>query len=120
MGTDRIRELNDSFRQRIGAMSRQSRNIVSITPSIDALGADAVNAILLMVQVYDRFLPEDDPGGEHNLGAFDYGDHRVFWKIAYYDNNLKRGSDDPSDPDQTRRVLTVMLAGEYGRTPPYC
>jgi len=37
----------------------------------------------------------------------------MFWKIDYYDRSLEYGSNDPADPSQTVRVLTIMLASEY-------
>lgn len=36
---------------------------------------------------------------------------KVFWKIDYYDAELKYGKD-PLDP-KCNRVLTIMLASEY-------
>ena len=49
----------------------------------------------------------------HDFGAFVHNGERVFWKIDYYDPSLTKGSEDPADPQQTARVLTIMLASEY-------
>lgn len=35
------------------------------------------------------------------------------FKIDYYDLELEYGSEDPADPEQTVRVLTVMLPSDY-------
>ncbi len=57
--------------------------------------------------------PHNDPYGEHDFGAIDHNGQKIYWKIDYYDPDLKYGSKDPSGPVQTARVLTIMLANEY-------
>ena len=38
---------------------------------------------------------------------------RVFWKLDYYDRDLRFASDDAANSAVTRRVLTIMLSDEY-------
>jgi hypothetical protein len=67
---------------------------------------------------FDEFTPDNDPHHEHDFGGFEYEGRRIFWKIDYYDRaslgtGSDMGSEDPSDPAKTLRVLTIMLAEEY-------
>src|SRR5687767_7298071 len=87
----RIRELNDSFRQTfIGGA-------VVITPGIEALAAPIRSEVLRQVRTYSQFDAANDPHTEHDFGSFDIGDQRIFWKIDYYDRDVRLGSEDPSD-----------------------
>ena len=105
--TARIRALNDEMRQRlIGGMA-------VMTPGIAALGPEAVARIVKTIEVYDDFCHANDPHEEHDFGAFDADGHKVFFKIDYYDESLTVHSPDPSDPNVTKRVITIMLAEEY-------
>jgi hypothetical protein len=70
------------------------------------------------VQAFDSFNGDNDPHGEHDFGAFEHDGHKIFWKIDYYDRasfgtGHDMGSEDPSDPAKTLRILTIMLANEY-------
>jgi Protein of unknown function (DUF3768) len=105
--TARIRALNDELRQRlIGGMA-------VMTPGIAALGPEAVARIVKTIEVYDDFCHANDPHEEHDFGEFDADGHRIFFKIDYYDDGLTMHSPDPSDPNVTKRVITIMLAEEY-------
>ena len=86
---------------------------VVVTAGVFNMGPVRVSEIMTQVRGFDSFTPDNDPYGEHDFGAFEHGGERFFWKIDYYDKELNGGSPDPSDPDQTCRVLTVMLASEY-------
>ncbi|WP_084678891.1 DUF3768 domain-containing protein [Methylocystis sp. ATCC 49242] len=70
-------------------------------------------AIVRKVMRFDAFTPDNDPYGEHDFGAFEHKGQKFFWKIDYYAPNMAHGSDDPADPAQTIRVLTIMFADEY-------
>jgi hypothetical protein len=63
--------------------------------------------------IVDSFTEDNDPHGEHDFGAFEHEGARIFWKIDYYAPDMEHGSENPADPKQTVRVLTIMLASEY-------
>ena len=88
--------------------------LVVVSHGIAAKPADEVADILERVRTFDAFTSNNDPYGEHDFGSFEFAGERIFWKIDYYDQRGEQyGSPDPADPRVTKRVLTVMLAGEY-------
>jgi uncharacterized protein DUF3768 len=111
----KIAELNDRFRTADpnGDPAGRSLGRTVITSGVNALGLASGLAILEKVMTFDSFTEDNDPYGEHDFGSFEHAGHRVFWKIDYFSRDLKHGSEDPADPSQTVRVLTIMLAEEY-------
>ena len=105
--TTRIRELNDTLR-RTGLGGK-----IFITRGIKSLSDIAMLSAIHRVKTFNTFTPGNDPYGEHDFGSFTIDGHKVFWKIAYYAPDMRHGSEDPSDPEKTRRILTIMLASEY-------
>jgi hypothetical protein len=104
-----IRTLNDALRTN----PSPSRGEVYLTRGVADRGAAFVANALAKVQSFSAFTPENDPHGEHDLGAVDVHGEHVFWNIDYYDRASESASPDPADPEQTRRVLTILLAEEY-------
>lgn len=84
-----------------------------MTTGIAALGPEAVARIVKTIEVYDDFCHANDPHQEHDFGSFKADGHTIFFKIEYYDRDLKYHSPDPADPAVTARVITIMLAEEY-------
>jgi hypothetical protein len=105
--SEHIRELNDSFRTTLEG------GRCLFTSGVSDLGIPFANAAIAAVRAFEEFSPENDPYGEHDFGSFAVGAERLFWKIDYYDLSLEFGSNDPADPAQTKRVLTIMLAEEF-------
>jgi hypothetical protein len=121
---DTIRRLNDAARQHPGIAS-----IANVTIGFHALPDADRFAALAAIVGFSRFDGDNDPYGEHDFGAVyrlatgAWTDVRptddkaiaqtVFWKVDYYDPTLTFGSEAPWDTQQTRRVLTIMLASEY-------
>jgi hypothetical protein len=108
MSQEKIAELNDLARTAMGVASR-----VMMTPGIAAMSAEDQSAIREAVEKFDDFNAGNDPHQEHDFGGFDFGGVKVFWKLSYYDRDLKYHSSDPADVTVTQRVLTIMLADEY-------
>jgi Protein of unknown function (DUF3768) len=119
---DRIAQLNDLARKAMGVACNEF-----VTSGFQALDEAVQSQIRELIETFDSFTKDNDPYGERDFGAiYQCADGRwkterpkngeqaeVFWKLDYYDYNLKYGSNDPADPRKTRRVLTIMLAEEY-------
>ena len=102
-----IKTLNDNFRKTF------TGGKVMLTVGINAKSQDDITQILNQVRCFNNFTPDNDPYNEHDFGSFDYNGEKIFWKIDYYDKNYQYLSEDPSNPEVTNRVMTVMLAEEY-------
>jgi hypothetical protein len=105
--TARIRALNDELRHNLAG------GVAVMTPGVAALGQEAVDRIVKTIALFDDFCHANDPYEEHDFGSFEAEGHTIFFKIDYFDRNLKYLSPDPTDPAVTVRVITVMLADEY-------
>ena len=107
MSAERIALLNDALRK------TGKGGTVVITAGIQAQGAKFVTRVVRATSAFDAFTPDNDRHGEHDCASFEVGGVRVMFKIDCYDPTLTYGSEDPADPQATRRVLTIMLAEEY-------
>lgn len=119
--SERIARLNDRARQAIGLAC-----VAVATEGFKALPEADQSRVRELVETFETFTPDNDPYGERDFGAI-YRDfdgcwttsrpvrpaETVFWKIDAYDRDLRFGSEDPTNPAITRRVLTIMLASEY-------
>ena len=105
--TDRIRELNDQHRNYIPATK------TVITRWVNALWNDAVYDIMREVRDFRNFNEWNNPYLENDFWTFEYEEETIYWKIDYFDKDYRYGSEDPSDPDKTWRLLTIMLSDEY-------
>ncbi|MCA9325927.1 DUF3768 domain-containing protein [Candidatus Saccharibacteria bacterium] len=110
--TSRICALNDLFRRAACGPMIVNGQLVATRGVVDQ-GEDFLARAILAVRSFSDFTEDNDPYGEHDFGAFILDGQKLFWKIDYYDTDLKFHSPDPADPDVTRRVLTIMLASEY-------
>ena len=105
--TARIRELNDAFRSTL----RGGR--VMLTSGFNALPDMVKSQAIERIKTFTEFDPGNDPYQEHDFVSLEIEGQRIFAKIDYYDRDLRFGTDDPSDPACTTRVMTIMLAHEY-------
>ena len=96
-----IAKLNDTF--------RRSGFGITVTPGVQVI--EDLPGLIDEVRRFNEFSENNDPYGEHDFGTIQWYGEKVFWKIDYYDQKLEYG-EEPLSPD-CRRVMTVMLAGEY-------
>lgn len=103
---ERIRALNDELRTKFRG------GTISMSASVSALPEEVRAQALCQMAAYNGFSIDNDRC-EHDFGAFEFFGRKWFWKIDYYDSAMHAGSEDPSDPSKTQRVLTLMLAEDY-------
>ena len=122
--TARIARLNDLARQAMGVACT-----AVATPGFRSLPEADRSRVRELIETFDAFTEDNDPHGERDFGTiYQLGDgrwtterprvrhderERVFWKLDYYDRDLRFASEDAADPARTRRVLTIMLSDEY-------
>jgi len=106
-----IAALNDSLRKSFRSDGKQS--IVALTPLVNNLFHQQEHAFFRAVADFDDFNEDNDPSGERCFGQIDYEGERYFFKIDYYARDLEQASPDPSDPEKTTRVMTIMHTSEY-------
>ena len=103
----KIAALNDRARQ------GKDHCRIMLTRGVLACDPITVAELLIAVEEFDEFTPNNDPYGEHDFGAITLEGITFFWKIDYWDSDLQMQSPDPTDTNVTTRVLTIMLADEY-------
>ena len=122
--TARIARLNDLARRAMGVACT-----AIATVGFRSLPDTDQSRVRELIETYDTFDEGNDPHGERDFGTiYQLGDgrwtterpklrddkrERVFWKLDYYDRDLRFASEDAADPAKTRRVLIIMLAEEY-------
>jgi len=112
MNTARIKELNDAFRK---GLRPELGRIMITAGARHHVAAWPLGELMLYERVknFDAFTEDNNPHGENDFGSFEYLGERVFFKLDYYNKTLDGGSEDPADPDQTCRVLTIAMMSEY-------
>ena len=85
------------------------------TPGINDAFLQTVKIKLLAkaIAAFDAFEADDDPYQQRDFAALEVEGTKVYFKLDYYNRTMDGGSEDPADPAQTVRVLTVMLPSEY-------
>lgn len=110
MTANPIADLNDRFR----VYGEKTLGKTVITNGIVAtFGPGARADIVHKVRAHEPSAADDNGEGGRDFGSFYFMNERIFWKIDYYDKGFENGSEDPSNPEVTSRVLTIMLAREY-------
>jgi hypothetical protein len=98
----KIIALNDQLR----ATFKSGR--VEMTPSVYGLEDRLRGRALSVLAQYDSF----DADSEHDRGVFIFAGFAFEWRIEYRGKDGTGVSPDPSDPEQTLRVLTLYAADD--------
>ena len=104
---------NDAFRTGMVVGGCPFPGTVVTTSGVSDRGRGFVTDAILAAAFDTNFSEDNDPYGERDFGTITVQGERLYWKIDYYDADREYGSDDPSDPAKTHRVLTILFPSEY-------
>ena len=118
---NKVADLNDIFRKQLltSLAGGHVDGKYHITAGLQvALAPADLIQLFKHVANFDQFTPENDPHDEHDFGSLEHAGENIYWKIDYYDKESLSGgeeyaSEDPSNPEITTRVMTIMLARDY-------
>ena len=108
-----LRQQNDSFRAGLIVGGCPFPGTVVTTSGVSDRGRGFVTDAILATAFDTDFSEDNDPWGTRDFGTITVQGERLYWKIDYYDADREYGSDDPSDPVLTHRVLTILFPSEY-------
>lgn len=111
-----IASQNDQFRRAIINASTTPDAIpgrMLVTPGVVEQGPDFLQEAVRLTAEFDAFSPDADPYALHEMGVIEVQGQTVWWRIDLHDRDYTYGAEVPSDPDRTRRVLTILLPSEY-------
>lgn len=84
------------------------------TPAIAALPEQTHQKVVVALRNFDEWTPDNDPYGEHDCALFEVDGMKYLFKIDYFaDSRCLTGCENPDNPEQSYRVLTLMFANEY-------
>jgi Protein of unknown function (DUF3768) len=105
-----IRNLNNRFRCQMD--HTLGRWVIS--SGVNSKGGLFVQRACRAVQQFTEFNEGNDPHFEADFGKIELDGETLFWKIdVFSDSKCEFGSEDPSDPKRSYRVMTVLLSSEY-------
>ena len=112
-----IAEQNDAFRRALGFAAlwrgQHLKGRTVATPGFLAIPERTQAALMNAVITFTDWTEDNDPYEDHSFGRVEAHGVAIFWKIDLYDTAYHFGAETPSDPEQTRRVLTLYLPSEH-------
>jgi hypothetical protein len=99
--------LNDRFRQ-----GDRSLGEYKLSRQVLALPKLKQKQLYKQLHEFSDFNQQNDPSSERKSGELRMDDVTYIWKIDYLDLSMTMLSDNPRDPNQTARVLSLLRADE--------
>ncbi len=111
MDKKELREGNDALRRCLNpSATGRPQDLVVLTSGVGSARLQ-LGEVLQKVMTFDAFHEDSDPHAEHDFGKVTVAGEDYFFKVDYYDQDLKLGANPLREP--FRRVLTILRADEY-------